>query len=176
MTLVSSACHPYRQRVLPPWNSKVDVVDAGHSHGSKKPPTIQSLPASSPSSSGNNEKKPSFVPSFSPSIHEDLTLSSVPQGYRKEYSDWTAIFNPKFVRNVDVDLVWSISQPRFFSLSHALEYLTSCYPVSSALSISHQTVVVLLLDVTKLSTFTTSGLAPKYGKYTAYRLPGSFIV
>ncbi|KAL9710413.1 hypothetical protein Ac2012v2_006714 [Leucoagaricus gongylophorus] len=115
---VSSACHPYRQRVLPPWNSKVDVVDAGHSHGSKKPPTIQSLPASSPSSSGNNEKKPSFVPSFSPSIHEDLTLSSVPQGYRKEYSDWTAIFNPKFVRNVDVDLVWSISQPSVICSVH----------------------------------------------------------
>jgi len=75
--------------------------------------TIQSLPTPSPSSSGIN-KKPSLVPS----VCQDLAVSSVSPGCRKECSDWVAIFYPKFVQNLNVGLIRSTSQPRsFLSLS-----------------------------------------------------------
>jgi len=76
--------------------------------------TIQSLPTPSPSSSGINEKKPSLAPS----VCQDLAVPSVPPAYRKDCSDWVAIFDRKFVQNLNVDLIRSTSQPRsFLSLS-----------------------------------------------------------
>jgi len=135
MTLDSSLHPSYRREILPASSLKVNFVDTSYDHGSS---TIQSLPAPSPSSSGNNEKKPSLAPSWC----KDLAGFSVPPGCRKEYSNWVASFNPKFVQNLDVDLIRSISQPRFLSLSHAPACLTISHPVSSVLFIFHRTVIV----------------------------------
>ncbi|KAG5635710.1 hypothetical protein H0H81_010335 [Sphagnurus paluster] len=44
-----------------------------------------------------------------PPFPEELTLASVPPEYRKEGSDWFAIFNPRVKRSLDINLVHNLS-------------------------------------------------------------------
>jgi len=47
---------------------------------------------------------------------EDLDQSTLPPEFRKEGSDWSAIFNPKAKRVLDVSLVHTLTHERLVVL------------------------------------------------------------
>jgi len=47
---------------------------------------------------------------------EDLDQSTLPPEFRKEGSDWSAIFNPKAKRVLDVSLVHTLAHKRLVVL------------------------------------------------------------
>lgn len=94
--------HHHQYQPLPTSTSNVNTTVNGHGRGPSRPTTGQSLPTPPP-----NGKKTSP----GPSTPDDLTLSNVPPGYRKELHDWAVTFNPKLPRSLDVNLVQTIPHP-----------------------------------------------------------------
>ncbi|KAF5375715.1 hypothetical protein D9615_009344 [Tricholomella constricta] len=85
--------------------------------GTLPPPHALYSAAAGPSTVRNQGRSPADYQVTLPPINtnsqatfpEDLSLTSVPPEYRKEGSDWFAVFNPRVKRSLDISLVHNLS-------------------------------------------------------------------
>lgn len=103
---------------------------------------------------------------------DDLALDTLPPEYKKEGTDWFAIFNPSVKRVLDVDLKYTFAHERHvptFLFLHFKRVLTFSI-VSYVVSVFQQMESTLLQVAIVLLRFTTRRLVPRLGTYCSHNL------